>query len=63
MCSVAEPEPKPVERQFFAGAGAKVFWVGSGSGYANSYKMLQKTLKRNFLMKIFFNHENLRMFS
>jgi hypothetical protein len=42
--SVAEPEP--VEQQLFAGAGAKVFWPGSGSGsgagYVNSYKMLQK---------------------
>jgi hypothetical protein len=40
--SVAEPEP--VEQQLFAGAGAKVFWpgFGSGAGYVNSYKMLQK---------------------
>jgi hypothetical protein len=40
--SVAEPklESEPMERQLFAGAGAKVFWPGSG--YVNSYKMLQK---------------------
>jgi hypothetical protein len=33
-----------VEQQLFAGAGANVFWTGSGSeaGYVNSYKMLQK---------------------
>jgi hypothetical protein len=36
--SVAEPEP--VERQLLAGAEAEVFWPGSG--YVNSYKMLQK---------------------
>jgi hypothetical protein len=36
--SVAEP----VERQLFAGAGAEIFWPGSGSGYVISYKMLQK---------------------
>jgi hypothetical protein len=34
--------PEPVEQQLFAGAGAKVFWPGSGAGYVNSYKMLQK---------------------
>jgi hypothetical protein len=39
--SVAEPEP--VERQLFAGAGAKFFGPssGSGAGYVNSDKMLQ----------------------
>jgi hypothetical protein len=26
LCSVAEPELKPVEQQHFAGAGAKVFF-------------------------------------
>jgi hypothetical protein len=42
MISVVEPET--VERQHFAGAtaGAKFFWLGFGSGYVNSYKMLQK---------------------
>jgi hypothetical protein len=42
--SVAEPEP--VEQPLFArpGAGARVFWPGSGSEYVNSYKMLQKDL-------------------
>jgi hypothetical protein len=39
IISVAELEP--VERQLFAGAGAEVFWPGSGAGYVNSYKMLQ----------------------
>jgi hypothetical protein len=42
--SVAEP----VERQIFAGAGAEVFWTGSGSGYVNSYKMLQKAIKLSY---------------
>jgi hypothetical protein len=46
--SVAEPEP--VERPLFGGAGAHVFRPGSGSGYVNSYKMLQKVL--NFSYKI-----------
>jgi hypothetical protein len=42
--SVAEPELElePVEQQLFAGAGAKVFWTGSGSGAGYSFKMLQK---------------------
>jgi hypothetical protein len=46
--SIAKPEleqePKPVEQQLFAGAGANVFWPGSGlgAGYVNPYKMLQK---------------------
>jgi hypothetical protein len=43
--SVAEPDLEPVEQQLFAGAGAKVFFLtgsGSGAGYKNSYKMLQK---------------------
>jgi hypothetical protein len=31
-----------VELQHFAGAGAEVCWPGSGSGYLNSYKILQK---------------------
>jgi hypothetical protein len=35
--SVAEP----LEQQLFAGIRAEVFWAGSGSGYVNSYKMLQ----------------------
>jgi hypothetical protein len=38
--SVAEP----VERQHFA--GAEIFWPGSG--YVNSYKMLQKNLKFSY---------------
>jgi hypothetical protein len=47
VCSVGEPElePEPVEQQLFAGAGAgaKVFWPGSGSGagYVKSSKILQ----------------------
>jgi hypothetical protein len=47
-CSVAEPEP--VERPLFGGtgAGAQVFRPGSGSGYVNSYKMLQKVLKFSY---------------
>jgi hypothetical protein len=50
--SVAEPELEPVERPLFggAGSGAKAFRPGSGSGYVNSYKMLQKAL--NFSSKI-----------
>jgi hypothetical protein len=40
--SVAEPEP--VERPLFGGAGAQAYGPGSGSGYVNSYKMLQKAL-------------------
>jgi hypothetical protein len=42
MISVAELEP--VERPLFGGAGAQAFRPGSGSGYVNSYKMLQKVL-------------------
>jgi hypothetical protein len=42
VSSVAEPEP--VERPLFGGAGAQAFRPGSGSGYENSYKMLQKAL-------------------
>jgi hypothetical protein len=40
-----------VERQLFAGAGAgtKVFWAGSGSGFVNSYERLQKALHFLFL--------------
>jgi hypothetical protein len=40
VSSVAEPEP--VERPLFGGARAQVLRPGSGSGYVNSYKMLQK---------------------
>jgi hypothetical protein len=40
--TVSFAEPEPVEQQLFAGAGAKDFWPGSGAGYMNSYKMLQK---------------------
>jgi hypothetical protein len=49
-CSFTEPEPEPVERQHFAGAGAiaEVFCSGSVSGYVNSYKMLQKTLNFSY---------------
>jgi hypothetical protein len=34
IISVAKPEPEPVERKLFAGAGAgaDVYWPGSGSG-------------------------------
>jgi hypothetical protein len=42
LLSVAEPELEPVEQQLFAGAGVKVFCPGSGAGYVNSLKMLQK---------------------
>jgi hypothetical protein len=57
MTSVAEPEP--VEQQLFAGAGAKVFWPGSGSGAGcvNSLKMLQNP--KFFILKFeidFINH-------
>jgi hypothetical protein len=38
-----------VERPLFGGAGAQAFRPGSGSGYVNSYKMLQKAL--NFSSK------------
>jgi hypothetical protein len=37
---------EPVERQLFAGAVAEVFWAGSG--YVNSYKMLQKALSFSY---------------
>jgi hypothetical protein len=33
LSSVAEP----VERQHFAGAGAEVYWLGSGSGYVTKF--------------------------
>jgi hypothetical protein len=51
IASVAEPEPEPVEWPLFGGAGAQAFRPGSssGSGYVNSYKMLQKAL--NFSSK------------
>jgi hypothetical protein len=39
-----------VERPFFVEPEPKVVRPGSGSGYVNSYKMLQKVL--NFLYKI-----------
>jgi hypothetical protein len=38
ISSVADSETEPVERQLFAGAGAQVFWPGSGSGYVNFSK-------------------------
>jgi hypothetical protein len=40
-----------VKRQLFAGTGAEVFWAGSGSGYVNLYKMLQKALNVSFILK------------
>jgi hypothetical protein len=40
-------EPEPVKRQLFAGAGAEVFWAGSG--YVNSHKMLRKALNFSYL--------------
>jgi hypothetical protein len=50
-------EPEPVERPLFGGAGAQaqVFRPGSGSGYLNSYKMLQKVLN--------FSYKNLKLSS
>jgi hypothetical protein len=38
-----------VERPLFGGAGAQAFRLGSGSGYVNSYKMLQKALNFSFV--------------
>jgi hypothetical protein len=48
MLSTSVAEPEPVERPLFGGAGAQAF--RPGSGYVNSYKMLQKAL--NFSSKI-----------
>jgi hypothetical protein len=52
QCSLSLPhssvaEPEPLERQLFARAGTQVFCM-PGSGYVNSYKMLQKAVPGTF---------------